>query len=404
MASTDDGIFASRSFRWYYAGQAASYLGDGLRTLAIPLLVFHITGSGLSLGITYALEYLPFALFSTIGGSFADRLDRRRLMIACDAVRFAIMALFAVLYVTGHLPLPLLYAGIVVLAICAAVFLGGQASSIPYLLGKDGAQPAMSALIGTEQGMNLIAPPIGGVLFTLTGPTAALAINAVTYLVSQLTLSAVKTFGPDAPGAFPKPREIADDIATGFRIAVADPTLRILTWLQLGINAFGLLGLSSVIPYFKKEYAASDQSVGVAFGFLAVGAIGGSVVAARTRFPFGAAFTIGLFCDGLVWLPVTWVHSLPLAVLLIALSNGCATFTAAMVISWRMRILDAAVVGRVFGVVRLIVLGGTVPGAIAGGYIVDHVGARAAVFTSATGFLILAAVIPAFPQVRHEKR
>src|SRR5215471_6321716 len=92
------GIFASRSFSLFYAGQALSYLGDGLRTLAIPLLVYHLTGSALSLGITYALEYLPFALFGLIGGALADRVDRRRLMIGCDFVRFAVMSLFAVAY------------------------------------------------------------------------------------------------------------------------------------------------------------------------------------------------------------------------------------------------------------------------------------------------------------------
>jgi MFS family permease len=61
-----------------------------LRTPAIPLLVFHLTASAVSLGVTFALELLPFALFSLVGGSLADRLDRRRLMIVRDALRFAI--------------------------------------------------------------------------------------------------------------------------------------------------------------------------------------------------------------------------------------------------------------------------------------------------------------------------
>ena len=62
----------------------------------IPLLVFHLTGSAVSLGLTFAFELLPFALFSLLGGSLADRLNRRTLMLAADAVRFVIMALFCI--------------------------------------------------------------------------------------------------------------------------------------------------------------------------------------------------------------------------------------------------------------------------------------------------------------------
>jgi len=220
------GIFASRSFSMFYAGQALSYVGDGLRTLAIPLLVYHITGSALSLGITYALEFLPFALFGLVGGALADRLDRRRLMIGCDFVRFTVMALFAVAYARGALTLPWLYAGIALIATCAAFFIGGQSPSIPFLLGKDGAAPAVAALIATEQGANLIVPPIGGALFALMGPLPALAVNAVTYLTSQLSLYMVPTLGPDDPAGAPSIRELAADIADGIRIVLADGAMR----------------------------------------------------------------------------------------------------------------------------------------------------------------------------------
>lgn len=134
MLTARDSIFASQTFRRYFVGQAFSYVGDGLRFIAIPLLVFHLTKSALSLGFTYVLEILPFALAGLIGGSLADRIDRKRLMISCDFVRFCIITAFAVGYWTNTLSLPLLYGGIVVLSICAAFFLGGQSSSIPYMI------------------------------------------------------------------------------------------------------------------------------------------------------------------------------------------------------------------------------------------------------------------------------
>ena len=62
-------VFRSSSFARFYAGQCLSYLGDGLRMLAIPLIVFHLTGSGVALGVTWGLELIPYAFVSLIGGS-----------------------------------------------------------------------------------------------------------------------------------------------------------------------------------------------------------------------------------------------------------------------------------------------------------------------------------------------
>ena len=70
--------------------------------------------------------------------------------------------------------------------ICAAGFLGGQASSIPYLLGRDQATKGIAVLIAAENTSNLITPAIGGALFATLGPLPALTINAITYLASQL--------------------------------------------------------------------------------------------------------------------------------------------------------------------------------------------------------------------------
>src|SRR3984893_758544 len=105
MSSYAGSVFSVRSFSLFYAGQTLSFIGDGLRLIAIPLLVYKLTGSALSIGVTYALELGPFALFSLIGGSLAERVDRRRLMIACDFVRFAILTAFAVGFAFGFLKL-----------------------------------------------------------------------------------------------------------------------------------------------------------------------------------------------------------------------------------------------------------------------------------------------------------
>ena len=397
-------VFRSPDFLRFYVGQSLSYVGDGLRTLAIPLLVFRLTGSALSLGVTFALEIVPFALFSLVGGSLADRLDRRRLMLACDAVRFAIMVLFSLAFATGQLTLPLLYTGVVLLSVCAAIFLGCQSSSIPYLLGKDRAKPAVAALSATEQGVNMIAPPIGRALFALVGPLPALVLNACTYLTSQVSIALVRDFGPEHPSGVPDGAVIAADIVTGWRFIMRDAALRALSFSQFGINFFGIIGFVAFIPYLKREFGASDQAVGLAFGSLAVGSVLGAIVSARTHWPFGRAITLAFIVDGLLWSPTIWTHSLGVAMVSMAAAAACGSYEITSLIAWRMRIIPEDMVGRVFGVIRLIVLIGMLPGSLIGGYVGDHYGTRAAMLVSTLGFFAMALVLFTMKSLRNDRR
>ena len=381
-------VFRVGSFRSFFIGQACSYLGDGLRAIAIPLLVFQLTGSAMSLGITYALEFFPFSVFSLVAGSFSDRLDRRRLMLTTDIVRLVIMIGFAALFFTHRLTLPLLYTGVVLLSIMAAMFLGGQASSIPFLVGKDRAKAAVAALVATEQGMNLIAPPVGGAIFALKGALPALLFNAGTYLASTASLATVRNFGPDAPSGFPSLRVIGADVAKGWTYIMRDPAMRMLTWLQLTYNFFGMIGYTTVIPYLKREFLATDQQVGIAFGVFALGAVLGSVLAGKTHLPFGRVLVLSGIVDAFTGLPLIFTHDLRLAVLSFSLGSLFGIYQIANVIAWRMRVVPEEMVGRVFGVIRMTVLIGVVPGSILGGTIADAFGARYAFVVSTSGYII----------------
>jgi len=396
--------FRSSAFNRFYAGQSLSYLGDGLRTLAIPLLVFRLTGSATAIGWTWGLEYLPYAFVSLIGGSLADRVDRRRLMLVCDALRFVVMVAFAVLYATGHLSIGMVYAGVLVLAVGGSIFLGAQTPSIGYLLGKDGAKSGVATLQATEQTVNLIAPPLGGALMGLVGPLPALALNAITYLCSQAAIASVRTFGPDAPGRIPTPREIVADVVAGWRHLMGDRVMRATALLSLFFNLIGSVGFVALIPYFKHAFAANDAAVGIAFGCFAGGAALGSYVAGRTHWPVGRALILANVVDGLAWLPLPWAHSMPVAVAAITIGSVCAGYYLTTIVAWRMRILPEDLVGRVFGVVRLVALVGVLPGSIAGGWLADHVGVRETVAISAFGFLAISALLATSRAVRAERR
>ena len=407
MASTTAArasVFGSSDFLRYYLGQTLSYIGDGMRIIAIPLLVFQLTGSAQSLGLTYALELLPFALVSLVAGSLADRIDRRRTMIVCNAIRVAIMVVFCAAYALHALSLTLLYTGVSLLAACAAIFAGSEAPSIPYLLGKDGARAGVAVLFGTEQATQLITPPVGAALFAIVGPLPALATNAVTYLAAQFAIASVKTFGPDVVMGLPHPREVAADVAAGTRFIASDAVVRALTLAQFWINLFGIVGFAAVIPYFKREFGASDHLVGIAFGGLALGAVAGAWVSGRVRWRFGRTQLVVYLLDGLFWSVTIWTHSVWIAMAGMAVAAACGTYAVTAAVSWRMRVTPEQLVGRVFGVARLVVIIGMVPGALGGGWISDHLGTRVTMAVSMAGYFAIVAVLATIPAVRADKR
>src|SRR5579884_705223 len=400
------GIFASRSFRQYYTGQALSLIGDGLRTLAVPLLVYHLTGSALSTGVSYICEIAPFAFFGLIGGSLADRLDRRALMIGTDAARCAIMCAFALLYATHTLTIPTIYGGLVLLSICAAVFIGGQASSIPYLLGRERGTRAIAALNAAENTSNLITPIVGGAIFSIFGPLPALTANAATYLLSQLSLARIPTLGPENVSGIPSLRHVADDVRLGFRILFADRAMRSLTFTSLLLNGIGFGGYSILIPFLKRGFHATDPQVGIFLGVSSIGAICGSIFAGRfdARWPFGRALCVALTLDACLFVPVILTRNLWVAGTFWGIANACAYFEIAQIVGFRLRIVPEQLGCRVFGVVRLFVLCGIAPGVLLFGYLADRVSPHYAMTVSAFSYLTVALLAIANPSIRKETR
>ncbi len=399
-------IFASGAFRQYFVGQSLSLLGDGLRTLAVPLLAYHLTHSALSTGAAFICEVVPFSLFSLVGGSLADRLDRRKLMIGCDAIRFAVMAFFAVAYWQHVLTLPMIYGGLIVISICAAAFLGGQSSSIPYLLGRERSTEAIAVLIASENASSLVTPVIGGAVFTFFGPLPALIVNALTYLASQVSLARIPSLGPDAVQGVPSPRHLAGDVALGFRQLWSDVGMRAQALAGFAFNVFGFGCYAILIPFLKKGFGATDQVVGIFFGISAAGAVAGAWLASRwaTRWPFGRALTIAYLLDALTFLPVVLVRNVWLVALFWTISNTIANFEIAQIIGFRLRVTPEYMIGRVMGAVRLFVLSGIAPGVLAFGWVADTHGPLAAMWIACIGYVVIALAALVTPAIRNERR
>lgn len=399
-------VFAFQRFRQFYIAQTLGLLGDGFRLLAIPLLVFRLSHSALSTGVAYFCEIAPFALFSTVAGSLGDRLDRRMVMLLSNALRCTVMLAFAALYELRILTVADIYAGLVIVALAAAAFLGGQTASIPFLVGKDRGTEATAALSGAESFANLVTPVAGGALFAIFGPLPALLITAAGYFGSSVALWQIPSLGPERSGALPSHRDILADMRTGFGLLFGDRAMRALALAGFVINMLGFGAYAVLVPFLKRDFGATDRDVGIFFAISAAGAICGSILSTKlaTRWVFGRALTVAYVIDAIVFLPVVVTRNMWVAGVFWALSNAVVQFEVSQIIGFRFRVIHEEFVGRVFGAVRLFVLCGIPPAAVGFGYIADHAGPRSAMALSAICYLVIAGVLVFVPVIRTETR
>jgi len=230
--------------------------------------------------------------------------------------------------------------------------------------------------------------------------------TAASYLISQLSVAAVDTFGPDDRMGLDSIHDVRRDVIEGFRFLLADVPMRVMSSLSCVFNFFGFVAAAALIPFFKHDLGATDLSVGYAFGVGAVGSVVGSYVAGRmpSTVSFGRVLTIAYLLDGALFVPVMLTHSLPIAVTFLALTNACVMFEIAQIVGWRTRVTPDGLVGRVFGAARLVALSGTVPGAILGGVLADRFGARLPIAVAGWGYLVMAVAITCIPAIRNERR
>ena len=122
----------SRSDFWkFWAGQTISQLGSSFTFFALPLVVYKLTGSSVNLAITTAAYFLPYLLFGLVIGAWVDRVDRKRLMIAVDLGRAAVIATIPLLSYLDALSVGWIYAGAFATATLTIAFDSGSSQPSP---------------------------------------------------------------------------------------------------------------------------------------------------------------------------------------------------------------------------------------------------------------------------------
>lgn len=173
------GSKTEKSFSIFVAGQGILNLGESIRFIAITILIYNITGSGLSAATGVVMSALPSILASPFAGVLGDRIHESRLLIVTDLARFLVIPLF--LYADR---ISVIYLLLILTSILDVFYGPSKKKFILGITGRDGAIKANSELTGVSGAAYLIGPMVSGFLTDSYGPAPALIISGVCCLIS----------------------------------------------------------------------------------------------------------------------------------------------------------------------------------------------------------------------------
>ena len=273
------GVFAHRDFRLLLFGQAASTLGDRIVFVALALYVTDI-GSPSDVGIVLAAHALPLVGFLLIGGVWAYRLPRHRVMIVTDLVRFALHALLAVLIFTGSVEIWAIAVIEAAFGTAEAFFRPAYTGLIPQTVPERDIQQAKATFSTIETAAEFAGPALATALVLGVGPGSAFAIDAATFLVSAAFLLPLR---PRERGEAVVRTTVLTELREGWAV------VRSRNWIWVIILAFSLALLTSFGPWQTLGATVSIEeydtraTFGIATSAMGAGTILGALIGFRWR-------------------------------------------------------------------------------------------------------------------------
>ena len=182
----------SSDFKKFWVGQTISNLGSSFTQWAVPLLVYQLTHSAVSLGIATAATFLPYLLFGLIIGAWMDRVDRKRAMIALDWLNALVILSIPLVAQFGHLNVWWIYGVTFIQSTIAIAFSAGEFAAIPSLVSTDDLVTANGRIQATYSAAQVVGPLLAGALISFLPLTWVLAFDAGSFALSAVSLSLVR--------------------------------------------------------------------------------------------------------------------------------------------------------------------------------------------------------------------
>ncbi|MDM5188073.1 MFS transporter [Bacillus sp. DX4.1] len=310
-------ITKSRHFTFLWIGQLLSVLGSSITMVILPVVVYNLTGSTVVMGMTMAMYMLPNVLVLPFSGLIVDRLNRIKLMLFTDIVRFILMITLTILIFSDILTIIILYVLVAIYGLMDGLFQPAYSAVRARVFVPEIRNAANALTQVSNQGVRLIGPALGGLIVSVTSAGVGFGLDALTYLLSFICLLFLRDL---------KTKKVQESVDNTFNIkkdfTEGIVVLKSHPWLWITILAFSFINICYagivvvLIPWlFNIHHHFEPFVYGLGMAFSG----GGAVVAAlifggkqqwhkRGLFAYGGVLISGL---ALLIMPfVSWAPGL----------------------------------------------------------------------------------------------
>jgi MFS family permease len=387
-----------RNYRLYFAGQLISTTGTWMQSIAQAWLVLQITGSGVALGVTVALQFTPVLLVGAWGGLVADRVDKRRLLVGTQAAAGVLALVLGAVTVLGVVQLWMIFVLALGLGAVNAVDNPARRAFVVEMVGTEHVSNAVSLSSAMFMAARVIGPAIAGLVIAGLGVSWCFFANGVSYSAAVLAFMAMRENEFFAVEPVPKRK---GQLREGLRYAWSTPALRLVLVLTAVIGTLAF-NFQVVLPLLAQEtFSGGAETLGVLYAFMSIGSVIGALVSAHEaqatrRFVLGAALAFGTSLVVAAFAPTLGLELLVLVpvgaagIAFTAMSNGVLQTECAP----EMR-------GRVAALFTVAFLGSTPIGGPIIGWVSQQLGPRAGLWVG--GVATLTVTIAAIAGIRRHR-
>ncbi len=371
-------MFAALSvpnFRVYVTGSFISNIGTWMQRVAQDWLVLELSGgSGVAIGITTALQFLPMLLMSAYGGLIADRFDKRTVLKITQAWLAVCAATLGVLAITGVATVPIVYVIAFLFGIGTAFDNPARQSFVSDVVGTQRLPNAIGLNSATFHAARIVGPAVAGLVIAAFGSGWAILSNAITYLafIAALMIIDPRRLQPSEPADRGKRQ-----IRAGLAYVTDRSDILLVLLVVFFVGTFGMNFQLTSALMAQQEFGLGPEQYGILGTFMAIGSLAGALLAARRvkrprgRFIVIMALVFGAIevIAGLMPTYATYAAVLPIMGLAALLTLTAANASVQMGVDPQLR-------GRVMALYAMVLMGGTPIGAPVIGWVGEVFGPR----------------------------
>jgi MFS family permease len=383
-------LWRHRDFRLLWGGETVSELGSQVSLLAIPLLAVRtLHATTFEVALLEAASTAAFLIVGLPAGVWVDRIRRRWVMMAADIGRMVALGSVPVAYALGALTFGQLVAVTLLTGILTVFFDVAYQSYLPSLVGRENLVEGNAKLTGSAEAATVAGPSVAGFLVEAIGASYAIALDAVSFLVSGAAVATIRGREPNPEVPEGGHRSLAHDMGEGLRFVFGNVLLRAIAATTATSNLFSGISAAVGVVFLVRTVHASAAVIGLMFTLGGLGGVLGAFAAGPIARRFGGARAtiIGIgFEVGGVLIPLSQPGP---RVLLFGFGMMAGGFAAVVYnvnqVSFRQQLCPDRLLGRMNATMRFIVWGVLPIGALIGGVLGTALGLRTTLWIGSVG-------------------